>query len=81
MSGTLTSPPVWGRGLKCLYPMLGICATLVAPCMGAWVEIILYMESCPANFVAPCVGAWVEIKLDDLTLFKTVCRPLCGGVG
>ena len=33
----------------------------VAPCAGAWVEILGWWAGVPRAAVAPCAGAWVEI--------------------
>ena len=38
---TLESPPVWGRGLKFVQHHKRPVSNYVAPCVGAWVEIIL----------------------------------------
>ena len=35
------SPPAWGRGLKCNNAHNPIKIKFVAPCVGAWVEIII----------------------------------------
>ncbi len=36
---------------------------IVAPFVGAWVEIMLALKSVCPNNVAPFVGAWVEILI------------------
>ena len=36
---------------------------MVAPCVGAWVEIRRHTMGFPPVAVAPCVGAWVEINI------------------
>ena len=59
------SLPVWERGLKYTCPMLKTENAIVAPGMGAWIEIT---EN--SNYglygirVAPGMGAWIEIDLE-----------------
>ena len=52
---------MWGRGLKYVLKLIESKALSVAPCVGAWVEIPLFLPYAVAQMVAPCVGAWVEI--------------------
>ena len=33
----------------------------VAPLVGAWIEITLYVDDNKTLYVAPLVGAWIEI--------------------
>ena len=49
------------RGLKCLSDNAGKIAWLVAPFVGAWIEIIYLAFSRLPEQVAPFVGAWIEI--------------------
>ncbi len=35
--------------------------TIVAPCAGAWIEMVLSALDQDALGVAPCAGAWIEI--------------------
>ena len=37
-------------------------APLVAPCAGAWIEIIRQDGQINEEEVAPCAGAWIEIR-------------------
>ena len=55
------SLPSWERGLKLLIRADVLRRALVAPLVGAWVEItdVLIVRNC--RKVAPLVGAWVEI--------------------
>ncbi|GAK12330.1 hypothetical protein JCM19039_2096 [Geomicrobium sp. JCM 19039] len=34
----------------------------VAPCMGAWIEMVKEQKEETINLVAPCTGAWIEIS-------------------
>ena len=34
---------------------------MVAPLVGAWIEIRVYQEDFELSLVAPLVGAWIEI--------------------
>ena len=55
------SLPSWERGLKSDYPGHDHLGDLVAPLVGAWIEIHLYMTYNLLFIVAPLVGAWIEI--------------------
>ena len=55
------SPPAWGRGLKFLLLLYNILNVIVAPRVGAWIEIEDRRMDSDPNFVAPRVGAWIEI--------------------
>ena len=35
----------------------------VAPCAGAWIEILEKSRKMPKLKVAPCAGAWIEMVL------------------
>ena len=35
---------------------------MVAPCAGAWIEILQEQQNQYPYQVAPCAGAWIEIK-------------------
>ena len=56
------SLPPWERGLKCLGIRDDYSVKLVAPPVGAWVEIKTQAWQCLVSKVAPLVGAWVEIN-------------------
>ena len=51
---------------------------LVAPYMGAWIEIktTICMNSC--HYVAPYMGAWIEIFLPLLVAKGSVVAPYMG---
>ena len=51
----------WERGLKYLKGKSGIKRMLVAPLVGAWIEIEEKMPELQNVLVAPLVGAWIEI--------------------
>ena len=56
----------------------GQLALLVAPFVGAWIEIALYPESEVEEWVAPFVGAWIEIGV-KIPLYKfQVVAPFVG---
>ena len=56
------SLPSWERGLKWLIHVGKIRLLVVAPLVGAWIEIICVFESVRKRTVAPLVGAWIEIS-------------------
>ena len=51
---------MWERGLKLRYTQKYILG-LVAPHVGAWIEIIDGYDPYTNTTVAPHVGAWIEI--------------------
>ena len=58
------SLPSWERGLKFVVSGLSAPVVLVAPLVGAWIEIYDVLRILvPAVVVAPLVGAWIEITL------------------
>ena len=59
---------------------IGGFASLVAPLVGAWIEII--HEECDemAGVVAPLVGAWIEINIHITLQFRDKSRSSCRSV-
>ena len=57
-----TSLPSWERGLKYKFVNLKSYKPLVAPFVGAWIEIAGEDGSIQVYVVAPFVGAWIEIN-------------------
>ena len=56
------SLPSWERGLKSLGVALSKQITIVAPLVGAWIEMHGAEKQYPQPLlVAPLVGAWIEI--------------------
>ena len=55
------SLPLWERGLKFCEPYMGLHYFLVAPLVGAWIEITEVIRCGITAVVAPLVGAWIEI--------------------
>ena len=56
----LTSPPMWGRGLKLSVTVFSGILCLVAPHVGAWIETTAKQGYPTSFYVAPHVGAWIE---------------------
>ena len=52
----------WERGLKCVFIAGFHKPILVAPLVGAWIEMLLPPPLFVLPFVAPLVGAWIEIR-------------------
>ncbi len=46
---------------------------VVAPCMGAWIEIPEIRCKASLLAVAPCMGAWIEIRL-RICHYRHPCR-------
>ena len=55
------SLPSWERGLKCITPAINPRLNVVAPLVGAWIEIRCNPYPYTPLDVAPLVGAWIEI--------------------
>ena len=51
---------------------------LVAPLVGAWIEIGMYNTQLYTNLVAPLVGAWIEIYKIKLRFPLGRVAPLVG---
>ena len=51
---------------------------IVAPLVGAWIEINALYKSSPDSPVAPLVGAWIEIIRDRRELLAVRVAPLVG---
>ena len=52
---------MWGRGLKLKIDCNPFVIMLVAPRVGAWIEIDRNKGEIRIKVVAPRVGAWIEI--------------------
>ena len=52
---------MWERGLKSIELEKNVVAALVAPLVGAWIEMLYKDARVDQNIVAPLVGAWIEI--------------------
>ena len=59
----VVSHPTWVRGLKYEIHLASLSAMIVAPYMGAWIEITMYLSLPSDRFVAPYMGAWIEISI------------------
>ena len=55
------SLPSWERGLKSIAICLILLWYIVAPLVGAWIEINAKQIVTAIKSVAPLVGAWIEI--------------------
>ena len=57
----MQSLPLWERGLKCVSHTVNMQDYIVAPLVGAWIEIAYNRCVSTLERVAPLVGAWIEI--------------------
>ena len=64
--------------MKCLKSLLYLSARLVAPLVGAWIEISLSLNFHLISAVAPLVGAWIEITSMLMSLMCLPVAPLVG---
>ena len=71
---------MWVRGLKSVLGDRLDSIPLVAPCVGAWIEILVTIIPKLTPSVAPCVGAWIEIVDWMRSSLTSLCRTLCGCV-
>ena len=51
---------------------------LVAPLVGAWIEIFQQRQSQKRTWVAPLVGAWIEIVISTISRLEIIVAPLVG---
>ena len=51
---------------------------LVAPLVGAWIEMNPYLPLSGTGFVAPLVGAWIEIGISSHLIYFGSVAPLVG---
>ena len=56
------SLPSWERGLKYDMKSRSNVRNLVAPLVGAWIEMSTKIAGMALSAVAPLVGAWIEIS-------------------
>ena len=54
--------------------------SLVAPHVGAWIEICGKSRRTVLTYVAPHVGAWIEIFLARFNTWAITCRSSCRSV-
>ena len=54
------------------------CKPIVAPLVGAWIEICQYSVCCEELSVAPLVGAWIEIGFRLYLSCSIGVAPLVG---
>ena len=72
------SLPVRERGLKFYKRKKRFLCIFVAPCAGAWVEIMTTFLTGKQLRVAPCAGAWVEIPGGRHHRRKPLVAPCAG---
>ena len=53
---------------------------MVAPIVGAWIEILRFHVSVPGSYVAPIVGAWIEIEYSQPCCSSSRGRSYRGSV-
>ncbi len=69
----------WERGLKFVLFDPCFLRSVVAPLVGAWIEIDILDRLAAAGLcVAPLVGAWIEIKLVWDKVQSMIVAPLVG---
>ena len=52
----------------CVIGIIG--CIVVAPLVGAWIEIQIVDNQAPSDGVAPLVGAWIEIQISKMQLLE-----------
>ena len=72
------SLPSWERGLKYCDLFPNEVVGLVAPLVGAWIEIQWSRRFKNTRVVAPLVGAWIEIADCIANNFALCVAPLVG---
>ena len=53
---------------------------MVTPCVGVWIETIIYLNILHQNKVTPCVGVWIETQIEKLKKAIQESHPawVCG---
>ena len=74
----LLSLPLWERGLKCKNLRQHDLWGVVAPLVGAWIEIPFFPSRSLKVSVAPLVGAWIEIPCNISIAAPDEVAPLVG---
>ncbi len=74
----LLSLPSWERGLKSLTAIIMSVICIVAPLVGAWIEIVHEAFTIFEIDVAPLVGAWIEIPKCGSVNDPDLVAPLVG---
>ena len=69
---------MWVRGLKSHHATDPCSGRLVAPHVGAWIEIPSLQERKRSKNVAPHVGAWIEIMARTTTTRTASVAPHVG---
>ena len=64
--------------MKSMKTKLLSCLLLVAPYVGAWIEILCGRVSCRSIYVAPYVGAWIEIPGEEVVSMLSNVAPYVG---
>ena len=72
------SLPLWERGLKFRCRIQIRPVSLVAPLVGAWIEISFLLGYFLFLAVAPLVGAWIEIIVVHVFPAWHIVAPLVG---
>ncbi len=76
----MQSLPSWERGLKYSWESGREPVNLVAPFVGAWIEIFQDYKEAYTGSVAPFVGAWIEMLHLPLGGCRAGSRSLRGSV-
>ena len=64
--------------MKLILAAGALAASVVAPLVGAWIEMARSILFTGLKSVAPLVGAWIEIELVNLKIIMLVVAPLVG---
>ena len=72
------SLPLWERGLKFLALAKSPLSVIVAPFVGAWIEIGAPSFGNSDAAVAPFVGAWIEINTSGGMSRSVTVAPFVG---
>ena len=78
LNSPIWSLPSWERGLKLKRWLHRKKFVLVAPLVGAWIEIYSTALKLLMNIVAPLVGAWIEISMSAMGASLSKVAPLVG---
>ena len=74
----MESLPSWERGLKYFLPSAPPAFTIVAPLVGAWIEIPLIMASPPGSLSLPSWERGLKFTRTLAFLARVTVAPLVG---
>ena len=74
----IESHPAWVCGLKPLETVVDLYTVFVTPCVGVWIETLVWMLFVVLSVVTPCVGVWIETYFRWCLVLSVDVTPCVG---